>query len=155
MLVRRLLTPSYRSYRSEITDTVKSCLSWSLNRGKLDSPPPLGKEIEQSAFWEEEEDNRRIPVSSSSQNGLPDGIFVFFFVLNLIFLFTNAGLICFSIVLIVPVLMVNSVISEEEQSVRKRKIILYIFLVVFAVYIGWKFFEANCCGYEAYGTVPF
>ena len=122
---------------------------------KLDSPPPLRKEIEQSAFWEQEDENRSIPVSSSSQNGLPDGILLFFFVLNIIFLFTNAGLICCSFVVLVPVLMINSVVSEENSSVRKRKILMYIFLVVITVYIGWKIFVANCCGYEAYGTVPF
>ena len=122
---------------------------------KLDPPPPLRKETEQSAFWEQEEDSRRIPVSSSSQNGLPDGILAFFFFINGIFLFTNPGLICCSIVISVPVLMINSVVSEEDPSVRKRKILIYILLIALAVYIGWKIFEANCCGYEAYGTVPF
>ena len=122
---------------------------------KLDSPPPLRKETEQSAFWEQEEDNRRIPVSSSSQGGLPDGILSFFLFINGIFLFTNPGLICCSIVVLVPVLMINSVVSEEDPSVRKRKILMYILLIALTVYIGWKIFEANCCGYEAYGTVPF
>ena len=122
---------------------------------KLDSPPPLRKEIEQSAFWEQEEDSRRIPLSSSSQNGLPDGILSFFFFINGIFLFTNPGLICCSIIVVVPVLMINSVVSEEDPSVRKRKILIYILLIALAGYIGWKIFEANCCGYEAYGTVPF
>ena len=122
---------------------------------KLDPPPPLRKETEQNAFWEQEEDNRRIPVSSSSKNGLPDGILSFFLFINGIFLFTNPGLICCSIVVIVPVLMINSVVSEEDPSLRKRKILFYIFLIALTVYIGWKYFEANCCGYEAYGTVPF
>ena len=155
MLVRRLQTPSYRSYRSEITDTVKSCYHGRGTVKKLDPPPPLGKEIEQSAYWEEEEDNRRIPMSSSSQVGLPDGFLFFFLVINLIFLFTNAGLICCSFVLLVPVLMINSIVSEANPSVRKRKILMYILFIVITVYIGWKIFEANCCGYEAYGTVPF
>ena len=122
---------------------------------KLDPPPPLRKETEQSAFWEQEEDSRRIPVSSSSQNGLPDGILSFFFFINGIFLFTNPGLICCSIVVSVPVLMINSVVSDEDPSVRKQKILIYILLIALASYIGWKIFEANCCGYEAYGTVPF
>ena len=122
---------------------------------KLDPPPPLRKETEQSAFWEQEDENRSIPVSSPSQNGLPDGIFLFFFVLNITFLFTNAGLICCSFAVLIPVLMINSIVSEADPSVRKRKILMYIFLVVITVYIGWKIFEANCCGYEAYGTVPF
>ena len=122
---------------------------------KLDPPPPLRKETEQSAFWEQEDDNRSIPMSSSSQNGLSDGILSFFLFINLIFLFTNPGLICCSIVVLVPVLMINSVVSEEDPSVRKRKILIYILLIALTVYIGWKIFEANCCGYEAYGTVPF
>ena len=122
---------------------------------KLDPPPPLGKEIEQSTFWEQEDENRSIPVSSPSQNGLPDGIFLFFFVLNITLFFTNAGLICCSFAVLIPVLMINSIVSEADPSVRKRKILMYIFLVVITVYIGWKIFEANCCGYEAYGTVPF
>ena len=122
---------------------------------KLDPPPPLGKEAEQSAFWEQEDENRSIPVSSPSQNGLPDGIFLFFFVLNITLFFTNAGLICCSFAVLIPVLMINSIVSEADPSVRKRKILMYIFLVVITVYIGWKIFEANCCGYEAYGTVPF
>ena len=122
---------------------------------KLDPPRPLQKETEQSAFWELEDDNRSIPMSSSPRGGLPDGILLFFFVLNIIFLFTNAGLICCSFVVLVPVLMINSVVSEENSSIRKRKILMYIFLILITVYIGWKIFEANCCGYEAYGTVPF
>ena len=122
---------------------------------KLDPPPPLRKETEQSAFWEQEEDSRRIPVSSSSQNGLPYGVLSFFFFINGIFLFTNPGLICCSIVVLVPVLMINSVVSEEDPNIRKRKILIYILLIALAGYIGWKYFEANCCGYEAYGTVPF
>ena len=122
---------------------------------KLDPPPPLRKETEQSAFWDQEEDSRRIPVSSSSQNGLPDGILSFFLFINCIFLFTNPRLICCSIVVLVPVLMINSVVSEEDPFVRKRKILIYILLIALAGYIGWKIFEANCCGYEAYGTVPF
>ena len=121
---------------------------------KLDPPPPLRKETEQSAFWEQEDENRSIPVSSPSQNGLPDGIFLFFFVLNITLFFTNAGLICCSFAVLIPVLMINSIVSEADPSVRKRKILMYIFLVVITVYIGWKIFEANCCGYEAYGTVP-
>ena len=122
---------------------------------KLDPPPPLRKETEQSAFWEHEDGNRSIPMGSSSQGGLPDGILLFFLIINLIFLFTNPGLICCSIVVVVPVLMINSVVSEEDPSVRKRKIQIYILLIALAVYIGWKIFEANCCGYEAYVTVPF
>ena len=122
---------------------------------KLDPPPPLQKETEQSAFWEQEDENRSIPVGSSSQGGLPDGILSFFLFINGIFLFTNPGLICCSIVVFVPVLMINSVVSEEDPSVRNRKILMYIFLIVITVYIGWKIFAANCCGYEAYGTVPF
>tara|TARA_Y100000287_G_scaffold19392_1_gene13498 strand:+ start:78 stop:455 length:378 start_codon:yes stop_codon:yes gene_type:complete len=122
---------------------------------KLDPPPPLRKETKQNAFWEQEEDNRRIPVSSSSQNGLPEGILSFFLFINLFFLFTNPWLICCSIVVVVPVLMINSVVSEEDPSVRTRKILIYILLIALAVYIGWKIFEANCCGYEAYGTVPY
>ena len=94
-------------------------------------------------------------MSSPSQNGLPDGIFLFFFVLNITLFFTNAGLICCSFAVLIPVLMINSIVSEADPSVRKRKILMYIFLVVITVYIGWKIFEANCCGYEAYGTVPF
>ena len=122
---------------------------------KLDPPPPLRKESEQRAFWEQEDDNRSIPMSSSSQGGLPDGILSFFFFINGIFLFTKPGLICCSIVVFVPVLMINSVVSEEDPSLRKRKILIYILLIALAGYIGWKYFEANCCGYEAYGTVPF
>ena len=122
---------------------------------KLDPPPPLRKETDQSAFCEQEEDNRRIPVSSWSENGLSDGILSFFLFINLIFLFTNPGLICCSIVVVVPVLMINSVVSEEDPFARKRKILMYILLIALTVYIGWKIFEANCCGYEAYGTVPF
>ena len=122
---------------------------------KLDPPPPLRKETEQSAFWGQEEDSRNIPMGSSSQGGLPDGILSFFLFINGIFLFTKPGLICCSIVVVVPVLMINSVVSEEDLSVRKRKVLVYFFLIALAVYIGWKIFEANCCGYEAYGTVPF
>ena len=122
---------------------------------KLDPPPPLRKESEQRAFWEQEDDNRSIPMSSSSMNGLPDGILSFLLFINGIFLFTNPGLICCSIVVLVPVLMINSVVSEEDPSLRKRKILIYILLIALAGYIGWKIFEANCCGYEAYGTVPF
>ena len=122
---------------------------------KLDPPPPLGKETEQSTFWEQEDGKRSIPMSSSSQGGLPDGFLLFFLAINLIFLFTNAGLICCSFAVLIPVLMINSIVSEADPSVRKRKILMYIFLVVITVYIGWKIFEANCCGYEAYGTVPF
>ncbi|MEC7483919.1 MAG: hypothetical protein VX998_03935 [Candidatus Thermoplasmatota archaeon] len=122
---------------------------------KLDPPPPLRKESEQRAFWEQEDDNRSIPISSSSKNGLPDGILSFLLFINGIFLFTNPGLICCSIVVVVPVLMINSVVSEEDPSMRTRKILIYILLIALAVYIGWKIFEANCCGYEAYGTVPF
>ena len=122
---------------------------------KLDPPPPLRKESEQRAFWEQEDDNRSIPISSSSKNGLPDGILSFLLFINGIFLFTNPGLICCSIVVVVPVLMINSVVSEEDPSVRRRKILIYVLLIALTVYIGWKIFEANCCGYEAYGTVPF
>ena len=122
---------------------------------KLDPPTPLRKETEQSAFWEQEDGNRSIPMSSSPQGGLPDGILWFFLFINLIFLFTNAGLICCSFVVLVPVLMINSVVSEQDPSVRTRKILIYILLIALAGYIGWKIFEANCCGYEAYGTVPF
>ena len=122
---------------------------------KLDPPPPLRKEAEQSAFWEQEDGKRSIPMSSSSQGRLPDGFLLFFLAINLIFLFTNAGLICCSFAVLIPVLMINSIVSEADPSVRKRKILMYIFLVVITVYIGWKIFEANCCGYEAYGTVPF
>jgi hypothetical protein len=122
---------------------------------KLDPPPPLRKESEQRAFWEQEDDNRSIPMSSSSKNGLPDGILSFLLFINGIFLFTNPGLICCSIVVVVPVLVINSVVSEEDPSMRTRKILIYILLIALAVYIGWKIFEANCCGYEAYGTVPF
>ena len=121
----------------------------------LDTPPPLRKEAEQSAFWEQEDENRSIPVSSPSQNGVPDGIFLFFFVLNITLFFTNAGLICCSFAVLIPVLMINSIVLEADPSVRKRKILMYIFLIVITVYIGWKIFEANCCGYEAYGTVPY
>ncbi|RAH09990.1 MAG: hypothetical protein CMA18_006050 [Methanobacteriota archaeon] len=121
----------------------------------LDPPPPLRKEADQNAFWKQEDENRSIPMSSTSQGGLPDGILSFFLAINVIFLFTNPSLICCSIVVVVPVLMVNSVVSEKDPSVRKRKIQIYIFLIAFAVYIAWKIFEANCCGYEAYGTVPF
>ncbi|MGB2048497.1 MAG: hypothetical protein ACPHWX_02610 [Candidatus Poseidoniaceae archaeon] len=94
-------------------------------------------------------------MGSSSQGGLPDGILSFFLFINGIFLFTNPGLICCSIVVVVPVLMINSVVSEEDPFARKHKILIYILLIALAVYIGWKIFEAACCGYEAYGTVPF
>ena len=94
-------------------------------------------------------------MGSSSQGGLPYGILSWVLFINSIFLFTNPGLICCSIVVVVPVLMINSVVSEEDPSVRKRKILMYILLIALTVYIGWKIFEANCCGYEAYGTVPF
>ncbi|MEC7272826.1 MAG: hypothetical protein VXV85_04190, partial [Candidatus Thermoplasmatota archaeon] len=80
---------------------------------KLDPPPPLRKETGENAFWEQKDENSSIPVSSTSKNGLPDGILLFFLVINLIFLFTNAGLICCSTVVLVPFLMINSVVSEE------------------------------------------
>lgn len=146
---------SYRSYRSEKTGTVKSCSHGRRTVEKLDPPPPLRKGTEQSPFWKQEDDNRSIPMSTSSQGGLPDGSLLFFLVINLVFLFTNPGLICCSIIVLVPILMINSVVSEEDPFVRKRKILMYILLIILAVYIGWKIFEANCCGYEAYGTVPF
>ena len=81
--------------------------------------------------------------------------FCFSLSINIIFLFTNAGLICCSFAVLIPVLMINSIVSEADPSVRKRKILMYILFIVITVYIGWKIFEANCCGYEAYGTVPF
>jgi len=46
---------------------------------KLDPPPSLRKETEQRFFWEQEDENRSIPMSSSSQGGLPDGILLISF----------------------------------------------------------------------------
>ena len=117
----------------------------------LDPPPPLPKETGQEDFLDQENENRSILMGSTSW----DGFWLFFWVINIIFLFINPGLFCGTIVVLVPVLMVNSVVSEEDSSVRKRKILMYIFLILVVIYIGWKIFEANCCGYEAYGTVPY